>query len=155
MASRNREFRRRLRRLALVATGLFLLVNGCSWDPGYGGRHDRKPGFEVERSFGWPCCYYADLWRTERPVRLRDFEPWDYAPPLPITNQTRFVYCSFGAVPLLLNGILVLAMTGLVLILLEWESRERLPPRIALLGGLLAIVSWAIIKFGDLTSVYL
>ena len=58
------ELRKQIRNTVLVGLGAFVVINGCSWQPGYGGRNDRKPGMEVERYFGWPACFYADMWRA-------------------------------------------------------------------------------------------
>lgn len=146
------ELRKQIRNIILVGVGAFLLVNGCSWQPGYGGRNDRKPGMEVERYFGWPACFYADLWRSDEPTEV---EPWSYAPPLPITSDMYFVYCSFSVVPLLLDAGLVIASVGLVIILCIWSSREKLSPWMVPVGIVLLIAAWAVIKFGEKVSVYL
>ena len=101
------DLRKQIRTITLIGLAVFVLMNGCSWEPGFGGRrHDGKPGEEVERYFGWPACFYADMWRSNERM---DVEPWDYIPPLPTTSKMHFVYCEFGLLPLLLDAVLVSA----------------------------------------------
>lgn len=51
--------------LALVTVGFLGLVN-FSCDPGIGPRRPpQPPGFELERYFGWPSCYRAELWDSD------------------------------------------------------------------------------------------
>jgi hypothetical protein len=144
--------RRQIRNIALVGLGAFIVINGCSWRPGSGGRHDRKPGMEVERYFGWPACFYADLWRSDEPMNV---EPWDYAPPFPISRQMYFVYHRARAVPLLLDAVLVVAVTAGVVILRTWEFHGRSTRRSVAVLVALVVVAWSIVRFGDATSVYL
>lgn len=100
------ELRKQTRTVVLIGLGVFVVINGCSWQPGYGGRNDRKPGIEVERFFGWPACFYCDLWRSDESMRI---EPWGFALPLPIASKMYFVYSRFGILPLLLDAALVTA----------------------------------------------
>ena len=146
------ELRKQIRNTALTGLTVFVLINGCSWQPGYGGRNDRKPGMEVERYFGWPACFYCDLWRSDESMRI---EPWGFAPPLPISRLMYFVYCRFGVVPLLLDAVLVVAATAGVVILRTWEFHSRITWRSVAVLAALALVAWLIVRFGDGTSVYL
>jgi hypothetical protein len=130
---------------------VFFLINGCSWQPGYGGRNDHKPGMEVERYFGWPACFYCDLWRSDEPMRIK---PLEFAPPLPISRKMYFVYCQFGLVPLLLDAIFVSAGTVVVIIAIG-EYRGKKQRCMTVLCWALVLLAIAIIKFGDSTSVYL
>ena len=105
---------KQIRNIVFVGLGVFVLVNGCSWQPGYGDRNDRKPGMEVERYFGWPACFYADLWQSDEATEV---EPWNYAPPLPITSDMHYIYCSFGVVPLLLDIAIIVAAMGIAVVI--------------------------------------
>src|SRR5262245_8193199 len=54
----------------VVLAGIFLAANLRSWSLGVGGRTDivnvEKPkGTELERFFGWPAYYRAELWRSD------------------------------------------------------------------------------------------
>jgi hypothetical protein len=51
-----------------VAAALFLLNWQC-WQPGVGGAvGGRPPGTQLERFFGWPATYKAELWRSDDPA---------------------------------------------------------------------------------------
>ena len=51
--------------LLAVAAILFLLNWQC-WQPGVGGAvGGNRPGTRLERFFGWPATYQADLWRSD------------------------------------------------------------------------------------------
>ena len=51
--------------LLAVAVTLFLLNWQC-WKPGVGGAvGGRAPGTHLERYFGWPATYEAELWRSD------------------------------------------------------------------------------------------
>jgi hypothetical protein len=144
--------RKQIRTIALIGLAVFVLVNGCSWQPGYGGRNDRKPGMEVERYFGWPACYYCDLWQSNEPMTV---EPWAFAPPFPITRKMYFVYCEFGLLPLLLDVVLVVAGIVVVVIVCVAEDPRKTKPWMAVLCAVLFLLAILIVKFGGMTSVYL
>jgi hypothetical protein len=144
--------RKQVRAIILIGLGAFLFVNGCSWQPGSGGRHDRKPGMEMERYFGWPACFYVDLWRSDDRI---DGIPLDYMWPLPITGRMQFVYHSFGVVPLMIDAALVLAATGIAVILCITVRHGRMPLWLAATCVLLAVVVLVVFTFGEKASVYL
>jgi hypothetical protein len=144
--------RKQIRNIVLVGLAAFVLINGCSWQPGYGGRHDKRPGMEVERYFGWPACFYADLWRSDKPMNV---EPWDFAPPIPISRQMYFVYHRARTVPFLLDAFLVVAVTAGVVILRTWEFCGRTTRQSVAMLVALALVAWLIVRFGDAASAYL
>lgn len=49
-----------------AAAGVLFLVNWHCWRPGVGGAvGGRPPGTQLERSFGWPATYQAELWRSD------------------------------------------------------------------------------------------
>jgi len=143
---------KQIRTIVLIGLAVFVLINGCSWQPGYGGRNDRKPGMEVERYFGWPACYYCDLWRSDEPMQI---EPWGFAPPLPITSKMYFVYCEFGVLPLLLDAMFVLSGIVVVCIAAIGEHRGKRQRWMNVICWVLILLAIAIVKFGDMTSVYL
>lgn len=139
------ELQKQVRRIILVGLGLFVVVNGCSWNPGYGGRRG-KPGMEVERYFGWPACFYADLWRSEEATEV---EPFNYVPPVPITRELQFVYFRFGFVPLLLDMILAAAATTIAVFLYTWQFRGVAATSTMIWAAVLGLVVLAIVIFGD------
>lgn len=146
------ELRKQIRTIVLIGVAVFVLLNGCSWQPGYGGRNDRKPGMEVERYFGWPACFYCDLWQSDESMRI---EPLVFAPPLPITSKMYFAYYQFGIVPLVLDAMLALAGIGVVATVAVAEHRGRWQRWMVVLGGTLVVLALLILAFGDSTSVYL
>lgn len=125
-----------------------VLVNACSWTPGYGGRRDQQPGMEVERYFGWPACFRAELWRSDHPHQV---DVGAYVPPIPLSNEMSFVYARSGWLPLLLDVALVAIAAALGLLISRKRSAASLPRAavvLAALGGLLVLLA-------GLTSVYL
>ncbi len=146
------QLRKQIRTIFLIGLAVFILINGCSWQPGYGGRNDRKPGMEVERYFGWPSCFYCDLWQSNEPMQV---EPWGFAPPLPIRSKMYFAYCRFGVLPLLLDAVLVVAGIVVVTIVTVGERQGRMQIWMAVLCAVLVLLAMAIVKFGDMASVYL
>ena len=146
------KLRKQIRNIVFIGLGVFVLVNGCSWQPGYGGRSDRKPGMEVERYFGWPACFYADLWQSDEATEV---EPWNYAPPLPITSDMHYIYCSFGVVPLLLDIAIIVAAMGIAVVIYRWHYRGKASVATIVLALVLGLVVATIVMFGDEVSVYL
>src|SRR5438128_1075385 len=63
---RSRMIRFRVTWLALLAAAAVLfLLNWQCWQPGVGGAvGGRPPGTQLERFFGWPATYLAELWRS-------------------------------------------------------------------------------------------
>jgi hypothetical protein len=143
--------RQQVRRIILWSLLIFLVVNAFSWNPGWGGRNDRKPGREVERYFGWPACFYCDLWRSDHPHEIA--LPL-YFPPVPFTREMYFVYHSFSFRALLLNAALVIcgAVIVVILVLAEQGVRKRWMKPV---GIGLAILGILIVLFGDEFSTYL
>jgi len=146
------ELRKQIRIIVLIGLGVFVLINGCSWQPGYGGRNDRKPGMEVERYFGWPACFYCDLWRSDESIQA---VPLGLAPLCPMTDKMYFVYHRFGLVPILLDAVFVSAGIVVVVIVAIGEHRGKRQRWMTVLCWVLVLLAIAIIKFGDMTSVFL
>lgn len=146
------QLRKQIRIIVLAGLAAFVLINGCSWQPGYGGRNDRKPGMEVERYFGWPACFYCDLWRSDESMRI---EPWGFAPPLPIAPKMYFVYSKFGILPLLLDAVLVMAGIVVAATVTVGEPHGRMQRWMVVLCAALVVLAIVIIMFGDRTSVFL
>lgn len=109
---------------AMLIWGLiaFLAVNAFSWNPGWGGRHDKQPGRELERYFGWPACFYCDLWRSEHDHGINLAL---YFPPIPVSREMTFVYHSLSLVALLMNVVFFASWTFLCVILLLAEKQVR------------------------------
>lgn len=145
------ELRKTIRTIVLIGLAAFVLINGCSWQPGYGGRNDRKPGMEVERYFGCPACFYCDLWRSDASMRI---EPWGFAPPLPIAPKMYFVYSRFGTLPLLLDAVLLMAGIVVVVAVAVAEHRGRIPRWMVVLCAALVVSAIVMIMFGGRTSVH-
>lgn len=146
------ELRKQIRTIVLIGLAVFVIINGCSWQPGYGGRNDRKPGMEVERYFGWPACFYCDLWQSNESMQI---EPWGFAPPLPIAPNMYFVYHSFGILPLLLDAVLVMAATVVAVTITVAEQHGRMQRWMIVLCASLVLLALLVVTFGDMTSVYL
>ena len=146
------ELQMRLKTILAWALFSFILVNGCSWMPGYGGRHDRQPGMEVERYFGWPACFRAELWRSDHPHQVNDGA---YIPPIPLSTEMYFVYSSNGLIPFILDAALVAAVAAICGLFVWADVRGRTASWMIFTGVFLAVVVWLIVQFADETSAYL
>ncbi|QDU04524.1 hypothetical protein V6x_42520 [Gimesia chilikensis] len=129
----------------------FLVINAFSWNPGWGGRRDREPGWELERYFGWPACYYCDLWRSDRPDEI---DHPAYFPLIPFSRQMGYVYHSFSFTALALN--LLLVVCGVVSIIL-WNLSKHDTGKswMGPAGIALAILGIFIVLSGNEFSTYL
>ena len=146
------ELRKQIRNIVLFGLAVFVLINGCSWQPGYGGRNDRKPGMEVERYFGWPACYYCDLWQSDESLQA---VPLGLATLIPMTNKMYFAYCEFGLLPLLLDAVFVVAGIVVAVIVSVADHRGRMRPWMVVLCAMLFLLAVGIVRFGGVASVYL
>ena len=146
------ELRKHSIKVAWWGLGIFLFFNGCSWNPGYGGRVDKVPGRQVERYFGWPACFYCDLWRSDHP---HEINLPAYFPPYPLTSEMYFVYSSYAVVALLLNVLLAICGIGIVLLLLKADFDHSARSWMIGLGVGLAMLGLLILTLGDEFSAYL
>ena len=130
--------------LALAAV-LFLLNWQC-WRLGIGSAvGGRPPGTELERFFGWPATYQAELWRSDDRAladRILASAPF-YWP----GDEMALEYRVLGMAALAVNvGFALLVVLSVVVILegvvgREWGSRQ-----VGLLAGvgLLLLALWAV-----------
>jgi hypothetical protein len=146
------ELRRDLRKIILCGVGLFLVLNAFSWQPGYGGRSDKEPGMEVERFFGWPACFYCDLWRSDRP---HEVDHWEYVSPIPVTSEMYFVYFSHSLVALLLNVVIVTCGMVVWFLFKLVERRRQIENWMLVVGIALLAVAALIVEFGSKASAFL
>lgn len=146
------ELRKKFKLILYWGAGLFLMLNAFSWTPGYGGRNDRKPGQEVERYFGWPACFRAELWQSDH---WHEVNPTAFIPPVPLSSEMDFVYSSNSLVALALNTLLAACAIGIGLLVVVMEHRKRndywlMSAAIGLTG-----ICGLIVLFADRTSAYL
>ncbi|MEZ5944918.1 MAG: hypothetical protein R3C18_26335 [Planctomycetaceae bacterium] len=147
----NESVRQQVRLIVQWSVITFVVVNAFSWNPGWGGRNDRKPGREVERYLGWPACYYCDLWRSDHSHEIA--LPL-YFPPVPLSREMSFVYHSFSLMALLMNVALVICGAVIVVILVQAEHGVRKKWMKPVCIGL-AIIGGLIMMFGDKFSTHL
>lgn len=125
---------------------VFLLLNLVCWQPGIGGARSGPPAAELERYFGWPAQYRAELWHSddvELLGRMLSRAPF-YLPHGEITFQYRYVgwkavavNCLFAIFAMVLVGLInehdesrrwnwktltVASFAGLALLLLHWVA---------------------------------
>ncbi len=82
-------------------------------------------------------------------------EQLGFAPPLPIAGKMYFVYGEFGLVPLLLDAMFLLAGIVVVSIAAIGEHRGNRQRWMNVICWVLILLAIAVVKFGDMTSVYL
>ena len=130
---------------------VFIVINAFSWNPGWGGRNDRKPGHEIERYFGWPACFYCDLWRSDHPHEI--VLP-AYFPIIPFSREMYFVYFSSSVIAFFLNAIFVACIAGMCFLFVLSEEK-KLNAWTKWLGIGLALIAVMIFLFGNEVSTYL
>jgi hypothetical protein len=130
--------------LFAVAVVLFLLNWQC-WQPGVGGAvAGRPPGTQLERFFGWPATYQAELWRSDDQAlasRILASAPFYYP-----RDEMSLEYRALGIEALAVDVAFALLVLVLVTVILKcvlrrvWGSRQ-----VELLAGagLLLLVLWA------------
>ena len=120
------------------------LLNWQCWQPGVGGAGGgRPPGTQLERFFGWPATYQAELWRSDDQAlasRILAAAPF-YYPEHEMTLEQR----EFGIAALAVDvvfALLVLLSVAMIVecTLLQVWTRQRV---MLLAGvGLLLLVVW-------------
>lgn len=143
--------RQEVKTLIIFGVIVFIGINAFSWNPGWGGRTDRKPGREVERYFGWPACFYCDLWRSDHP---HEIAIPNYFPPIPISREMYFVYSSGSVIAFMLNATLAACIVGVCLIFVAYEV-GKVKAWMKCLGIGLAIIALMIFFFGNQFSTHL
>lgn len=130
--------------LAGLVLSVFLVLNLICWQPGIGGTRSGPPGAELERYFGWPAQYRAELWHSEDVELLHKLfvrAPF-YQPHGEMDLKNRYlgwkavaVNCSFGVIIVFLVGLFnergthskwnwktvsIVILAGLALFFLYW-----------------------------------
>jgi hypothetical protein len=135
----------RLTWLLLLAVGAILfLVNWHCWRPGLGGAvGGRPPGTQLERFFGWPATYRAELWRSDDEKlasRILESAPF-YYPGGEMTLEFRDIGFTALAVDIVFALIALLAVAVIVECTLRraWDIR---PVALLVAAGFLLLVLW-------------
>lgn len=147
----NPTVRQEIRTVIKWGVIVFLAVNAFSWNPGWGGRSDLKPGLEIERYFGWPACFYCDMWRQDHENEIALAA---YFPLIPLSREMYFVYFSGSVLAFVLNLALAVCGTLLVVIFVVAE-KESFKKWMLPVGIGLVLIGLLIIGFGDEFNVYL
>jgi hypothetical protein len=135
----------RLTWLLLLAVAVVLfLVNWQCWRPGVGGAvGGRPPGTQLERFFGWPATYQAELWRSddqELASNILKSAPF-YYPGDEMAMECR----EFGILALAIDIVFALVVLLAVAVIMECTLRKAWGIRPAALvagAGLLLLVLW-------------
>jgi hypothetical protein len=131
--------------LLAVASVLFLLSWHC-WQPGVGGAGGGRPsGTRLERFFGWPATYQAELWRSddqELASRILEAAPFYYP-----TDEMRLEYRVLGIASLAVDiAFAMLVLLGAA-VMMECVSRRAWSRRrLVLLASvsLGLVILWAV-----------
>ena len=128
--------------LLLAVAALLFLVNWQCWRPGVGGAvGGRPPGTQLERFFGWPATYQAELWRSddqELASKILKSAPFYYP-----GDEMALEYREFGIPALGIDIVFALVVLLVVAVLMECTLRKAWGVRqVALLvgAGLLLVV---------------
>jgi hypothetical protein len=127
-----------------VGTVTLFLLNWQCWQPGVGGAvGGRAPGTQLERFFGWPATYQAELWRSDDQAlasRILTAAPF-YYPEHEMTLEQR----EFGIVALAVDVVFALLVLLSVALIVECTLRQAWTSRSVMLlagVGLLLLVLW-------------
>lgn len=136
---------KRFQRFAVIYGIVFFLATSSITSPGW--RTDSTGRIaDVERHFGWPCEYYADVWK-----RVGNQEPrfglitTVYPPPGNTTLQSYAV----SPVALGLNLLFAACLSLLIALIGRIADRNEVELRVALGAGLAMITALLILVFGD------
>jgi hypothetical protein len=130
--------------LLAVAAVLFLLNWQC-WKPGVGGAVGRSPpGTQLERYFGWPATYQAELWRSDDQALASRILAW--APFYYPGNEMSLEYRVIGMEALGIDVAVALLVFLSVAVIMECALRRVWGSLLVVLlaaAGLLLFVLWA------------
>jgi hypothetical protein len=133
--------------LVLVAVGAVLfLLNWHCWQPGVGGAVGGRPaGTYLERFFGWPATYQAELWRSDEQAlssRILAAAPFYYP-----GDEMSLEYCSVGTLALVVDVAVALLLCLAVAVSMECVQRGAWGSQaVGLLttSALLLLMLWAV-----------
>jgi hypothetical protein len=128
--------------LLLAVAALLFLVNWHCWRPGVGGAvGGRPPGTQLERFFGWPATYQAELWRSDdEQLASRILKSASFYYP---GDEMALEYRELGIPALGIDIVFALVVLLVVAVLMECTLRKAWGVRqVALLvgAGLLLVV---------------
>jgi hypothetical protein len=128
-----------------AVAGVLFLLNWHCWQPGIGGAAGGRPaGTQLERSFGWPATYQAELWRSDDQAlasRILAAVPF-YYPGGEMSLECRVV----GVAALAVNVAFALLVLLAVAVTMQCARRRLWDRRRVVLlagAGLLLLVLWA------------
>jgi hypothetical protein len=131
--------------LLVVGAALFLLSWQC-WQPGVRGAvGGRAAGTYLERFFGWPATYQAELWRSDDQAlssRILAAAPFYYP-----GDEMSLEYRSVGMPALAVNVAFGLLVCLSVAVIMECVQRRAWGSRAVTLlttSALLLLVLWAV-----------
>ncbi|HMF16923.1 MAG TPA: hypothetical protein VKE98_06915 [Gemmataceae bacterium] len=128
--------------LLLAVAAVLVLVNWQCWQPGVGGAvGGRPPGTQLERFFGWPATYQAELWRSDDEKlasRILKSAPFYYP-----GDEMALEYREFGIPALAIDLVFALVVLFAIAVIMECTLRKAwgLRPVALLVGaGLLLVI---------------
>jgi hypothetical protein len=135
--------------LLLATAAVLFLLNWQCWRPGVGGAMGgRPPGTHMERSFGWPATYQAEIWRSddqELASRILASAPF-YYPGAEMSLEQRMLGWTALAVDVAFALLVLLSVAVFVQCVRRrvWGRRQ-----VALLAGtaLVLVGLWAASRF--------
>ena len=138
------ETRRYITVIAVLSIGV-MLATSLVTNPGFTSVGLDK-ATDVERVFGWPCEYYADLWKaTSAPATY----PGIIAVlPIPPSSMT-LAYSDFDIFALMLNGIFIACFAILAILLGYSIDRQRVEPIIGVSSVGLILLACTIFLLAD------
>ena len=142
---------RRFIRFSVVWGIVVCLVTNLITMPGY------RTGSEgtiivIERHFGWPAEYYADLWNNESPNEPNLLA---FMPLLPLSIGMRFHHFDFSFLALLLNVVVVACAVILLVLFARTMDQGRVEGWVATTAGIVLVAGLVAFSLADDVGAFL
>jgi hypothetical protein len=136
---------KRFIRFAISIGIVVFLATSLITNPGRGTGADGKIK-EIERHFGWPAEYYADIWKTDSP---NEPNVAAYMLLVPLSGEMQFGYHDFSLAALVLNFVVAVGFAVLLILLGRSVDQERVEGWVAVVGGITILIGALAFYFAE------
>lgn len=141
---------KRFIRFAISIGIVVFLATSLITKPGRGTGADGKIK-EIERHFGWPAEYYADVWKTDSPNEPNVVA---YMLLVPLSGEMQFGHYDFSLVALALNFVVAVCFVVLLILLGRSVDQRRVEGWVAAVGAITVLVGLLAFYFAESVGAY-
>lgn len=142
---------KRFIRFAITLGIIVFLATSIITNPGWGTGSDGKIK-DIERHFGWPAEYYADIWRNDSPNEPNVVA---YMLLFPLSFEMRFGYLDFSLAALVLNFVVAVCFVVLLILIGRFVDQNRIEGWVAVVGGITILIGALAFYFAEDVGAYL